>query len=464
MNQYSKYPEYKDSEMEWLPVIPKHWQSIKVKRIFNERVNKGFPTEPLLAATQTKGVVRKEEYETNTVTAQKDFHLLKLVKVGDFVISLRSFQGGIEIAHQQGIISPAYTVMIPSADADKEFFKYLFKSKYFIDGLTTFVTGIREGQNIDYSKFRRSLIPLPHKLEQTSIAQFLNYNTVNIKTFIELKEKTIALLKERKTAIINQAVTKGLNPNVEMKKSGIEWLGEIPKHWEVKKLKHFVSKVGSGVTPSGGASVYVDKGIPLLRSQNVHFGRLDLSDVAFITDEVHHKMRGSRVMKGDILLNITGGSIGRCHYVEEGLGEANVNQHVCICRPTKQIESKYLNLLLASDIGQRQVWANQYGGGREGLNFPSIKGFTFAIPPKNERINIIEELEVKTLEFDSLISQAEKEIALIKEYQQSLISEAVTGKIDLREWEKSEVSYLVIDAKESLSVAAESETTYNKQI
>jgi len=110
-----------------------------------------------------------------------------------------------------------------------------------------------------------------------------------------------------------------------------------------------------------------------------------------------------------------------------------VNQHVCIIRPTKQIESKYLNLLLTSDLGQRQVWSYQYGGGREGLNFPSIKGFQFAIPPYSERIQIIEEVQTKIFEFDNLISQAEKEIALMKEYQQSLISEAVTGKIDVRE-------------------------------
>ena len=143
------YGAYKDSGLAWLGQVPEHWGQRRMKFLFKERSQKGFPDEPLLAATQIKGVVRKEDYGTRTVTAMKDFHLLKLVETGDFVISLRSFEGGIEVAHCRGIISPAYTVLTPTHDASQAYYGRFFKSPDFIRSLTLFVTGIREGQNID---------------------------------------------------------------------------------------------------------------------------------------------------------------------------------------------------------------------------------------------------------------------------------------------------------------------------
>ena len=148
------YAEYKGSGVPWLGRVPTGWPVKRVKALLGERSSKGFPTEPLLAATQSAGVVRKQDYESRTVTAQKDLHLLKLVEAGDFVISLRSFQGGIERAHHRGIISPAYTVLYPRDWRDRDYLSLLFKSRGFIDGLTLCVTGIREGQNSTISSFR----------------------------------------------------------------------------------------------------------------------------------------------------------------------------------------------------------------------------------------------------------------------------------------------------------------------
>src|ERR1700722_6865183 len=166
------YPEYKDSGLPWVGSAPIHWSQRRMKFLFGERTQKGFPNEPLLAATQTKGVVRKEDYGERTVTASKDLHLLKLVEQGDFVISLRSFQGGIEVAHCRGIISPAYTVLTPRPGSRKAYFKYFFKSSDFINSLTLFVTGIREGQNIDYVRLSRAYLPLPPEDEQEAISRF----------------------------------------------------------------------------------------------------------------------------------------------------------------------------------------------------------------------------------------------------------------------------------------------------
>ena len=156
VNGLRPYPAYRNSGVEWLGKVPEHWELRRTKTVLKQRTEKGFPNEPLLAATQTKGVVRKEQYENRTVLALKDLHLLKLVQVGDFVISLRSFQGGIEFARERGIISPAYTVLFPVQSEDHGYLAHLFKSAPYVENLSLFVTGIRQGQNIDYAKLARS--------------------------------------------------------------------------------------------------------------------------------------------------------------------------------------------------------------------------------------------------------------------------------------------------------------------
>ena len=155
-----KYSSYKDSGVHWLGEIPSHWSLRKMKYTFVERSQKGFPKEPLLAATQSYGVIKKEDYEVRTVEALKNLETLKLVEIGDFVISLRSFQGGIEYSHCRGIISPAYTILTPT-HITTDYFKFLGKSSIFINLLKSTVTGIREGQNIDYNKLKSEYMPIP---------------------------------------------------------------------------------------------------------------------------------------------------------------------------------------------------------------------------------------------------------------------------------------------------------------
>ncbi len=228
------YPAYKDSGVPWLGQVPEHWEVRRTKTVLRERSEKGYPDEPLLAATQTKGVVRKDQYENRTVLALKDLHLLKLVRVGDFVISLRSFQGGIEYAREHGIISPAYTILYPIDNRLQGYLALLFKSKAYIENLSLFITGIREGQNIDYQKLSRSEIPIPPLPEQSAIVRYLDYMDRRIRRYIHAKQKLIKLLEEQKQAIIHRAVTRGLDPNVKLKPSGVEWLGDVPEGWEIQ--------------------------------------------------------------------------------------------------------------------------------------------------------------------------------------------------------------------------------------
>ena len=199
---------YRDIKLTWFKKTPYDWKQVKIKYIFSERVEKNHSEEQFLVSSQSMGVIPKKQYLTRTVEVLKDFHLLKLVKKGDFVISLRSFQGGIEYSDFQGIISPAYTILVLDKNVMLPmYFKYLGKTFDFIQLLKTCVTGIREGQNIDYSKLKNHVISIPTQQEQIDIVNYLDSNIKLIDKIILAYNNKIVLLNELKNSIISEVVT-----------------------------------------------------------------------------------------------------------------------------------------------------------------------------------------------------------------------------------------------------------------
>lgn len=212
-------------------------------------------------------------------------------------------------------------------------------------------------------------------------------------------------------------------------------LGKIPTEWSFKKLEDCTDKVGSGVTPKGGSKAYVESGIPLLRSQNILSGKLKLADVAFITQAQHDKMKGSKLKPGDVLLNITGASIGRCAVLPDNFDEGNVNQHVCIIRTNDLLVPSYCGFFLNSAIGQKQIWSLQAGGNREGLNFQQIKSFSMIVPPREEQQKIAEVLSTvdqKIALIDQQIAETQK---LKTGLMQKLFSEGVGVQDEEGNWQ-----------------------------
>ena len=277
-------------------------------------------------------------------------------------------------------------------------------------------------------------LPLPPLAEQRAIATYLDRETAKIDALIAKTEQLNALLREKRVALISQAVTKGLDPAVELRDSGVEWLGEIPCHWDVKRLKYVTTYTGSGKTPKGGSEIYQSSGVLFIRSQNVHFDGLRLSDAAFISHEIDSEMRSTRVHANDVLLNITGASLGRCSVVPHNFPAANVNRHVSIVRPHKHlIDAEFLNFSIASDVVQSQIFSTENGSSREGITFQQISDFWMALPRDvAEQRAIAEHLDCETAKIDALIAKNDQLIALLREKRTSLISAAVTGKIDLR--------------------------------
>lgn len=403
------YSKYKITTIPWLPQMPEHWEVRKAKYIFKERSEKGFPAEQLLAATQTKGVVRKEDYETRTVTAQKDFHLLKLVKEKDFVISLRSFQGGIEIAYHRGIISPAYTVFYEqkNVNLNKNYYKYLFKSHPFINSLTLFVTGIREGQNIDYSEFKDSLLPLPDESEQSAIACYLDAKTEQINRFVAKKEKLIAVLKEQKQSLLN------------------ELLNDKEGKWKKWKLKYVAKVNGNALS---------DKTNP-----DYEFTYLDISSVdeggntAEGIQKIKFKDAPSRarrvVKKGDVIISTVRTYLQSITFFEFEVENLVVSTGYAVLTPSKMILPDFLNYAVRRKEVIDEIMANSTGITYPAITSVKLSNFKIAVPPLDVQREIVSNIKAENDRINIVIDQIKNEIEKVNELKQILIAEVVTGKI-----------------------------------
>lgn len=442
------YPEYKESGLPWLGRCPKHWSVRRTKILFHERVQKGFPNEPLLAATQTKGVVKKEDYETRTVTAQKDLHLLKLVEVGDYVISLRSFQGGIEVAHCRGIISPAYTVLKPRKTAISGYYSHFFKAKPFIDSLSLFVTGIREGQNIDYERLSRAEMPMPPEDEQTAIVRFLDHANRKIDGFIRAKRKLIGLLNEQKQAIIHRAVTgkdevrrmKDENGNssfilqpstLPKKPSGNVWLGDIPSHWEARAFARMSRVVrGSSPRPAGDKRFFNGDFMPWVTVGEVtKDGEIYLKSTATFLTQMGAE-RSTMFPAGTLVLTNSGATLGVPKILDI---DACANDGIVAFLGLRSLMQKPFAYLFLSTLTQRLRDEMRQGGTQPNLNTGIVRRIVCPIPPIEEQEAILKYVERESEPLNTAIARTEREIALMQEYRTRLTADVVTGKLDVRE-------------------------------
>jgi len=434
-----KYTTYKPSGIEWIDDIPEHWM-IKPLKYFSQITLGKMLTPEDKGSYYLKPYLRSQNVQIDNVDvsdikemwfSNDDLEKYRLKK-GDLLVN----EGGdvgrtcmwndeIEECYIQNSVNRVNVI-------GGSIKYYLFH--FYLHHTTGYFNSIVNRVSIPHltkDKLENVEFIIPPLSEQHQIVRFLDEKTEITDKLISTKERKIELLKQQRTSLINQVITKGLDPNVKMKDSGVEWIGEIPENWKISKLGFYTTKIGSGSTPRGGSEVYVDSGIPFVRSQNVHFNGLRLDDVSYIDSETHNSMRGTIVKRNDVLLNITGGSIGRCCIVHLE-NEMNINQHVSIIRTTKDLTPFFLNYILSSDIGQSQVMFNISGGNREGLTIEGIRNFNIIIPTHPEQIKIVEFLDKKTIEIDDLVSIEQKKIDLLKEYRQSLISEVITGKIDVR--------------------------------
>lgn len=430
MKRYEAYDSFLDI---WVNEIPAHWKTHKMKYLFHERSEKGYPDEPLLVASQNMGVVPKKVYGNRTAEAQKDLHLLKLVRVDDFVISLRSFQGGLEYAYYQGIISPAYTVLTPHEPITAGYFRYLAKSKLFIGLLTLCVTGIREGQNIDYEKLRNHSLPVPPRTEQDQIVRYLDWQVSKINRLIAAKRKQIALLKEHRTAKINQAVTTGIHCDTQLAYTGYNWLPYAPANWNPVPAKALFRNI-TELRRLDDSMLAATQKYGLI--EQTEYMRLEGRRIVLANDNLDKWLHTE---PNDFIISLRSfqGGLEMCS--KPGC----VTWHYVVLRSQRNIYPDFYKWFFksAAYIGALQKTSDFIRDGQD-LRFSNFVKVGLFIIPMDEQREIAEYLNREISKYDVAISNLEKQIDQITELRTRLISDVVTGQIDVRGIEVPEFEYV----------------------
>jgi type I restriction enzyme, S subunit len=349
---------------------------------------------------------------------------------GDILFGkLRPYLAKVVHATFRGRCSPELLVLRPRAH-DSRYLQYVLLTDEFIRRVdaTTYGSKMPRANWTDIGAF---VIPVPPLTDQRAIADYLDEKTAAIDALIAKKERLIDLIEEKRQAAITRAVTKGLDPDVQMKDSGVEWLGEAPAHWEVLRLKQAITYITSG--SRGWAEYYSDTGSVFLRIGNLKRGslELDLSDVQYVTPPAGSEGERTRVQEGDVLFSITA-YIGSVGIAEPGLAESYVSQHIALVRPNlMRVDPKWLGYTFLSDPGQASLRYPVYGGTKEGLGLDDVKSLPLLIPPLSEQKRILSFLAPTEQQTGATRESLRTQIQKLLEYRQTLISAAVTGQIDV---------------------------------
>ncbi len=424
--------------MEWLGQVPEHWNLIQGRRLFSQEREPSKSTDEQLSATQKYGVVPQKlfmEMEDSKVTlALSGIGNFKHVEEDDFVISLRSFQGGIERSKYSGCVSPAYTVLRPVEPINGTFWSFLLKSKSYIEALQTMTDGIRDGKNISYQQFGQIRLPFAPLPEQNRIAAFLDQETAKIDALVAEQARLMALLKEKRQAVISYAVTKGLNPKAALKPSSIEWLGDVPAHWKVGKCGFYISILSGFAFPSTGFSDD-ENNTRLLRGINVGVSQLKWDETVYWRRTENDGLDIYEMKAGDLVIGMDR------PLINEGIRVAKVKESDLPCLLLQRVASLKAGTLLNSDfllgLLSSEMFVAHFLPDTTGVSVPhispeQINNFIIPVPPVNEQEAIVDFVKTETDKFNTLTAEAQHAIDLLQERRTALISAAVTGQIDVR--------------------------------
>jgi type I restriction enzyme, S subunit len=447
-----RYKEYKESGVEWIRKIPFNWSTIQIKYLDNSHETMFLDGDWIESKVivddgiryLTTGNIGPGYYKEqgNGFISEQTFLDLNCTEVfpGDLVASrLNKPIGRACIIPDLGyriVVAVDNVIIRPKKPFNRHYLLYILNDISFSD-YTDIISRGATMQRISRGQMGRISIPSPSEIEQAQITNFLDYNTTLIDTLISKKEQLIEKLKEQRQAIINEAVTKGLNPNVQMKDSGIAWLGEIPEHWNETRLKYVAKIKGrigfKGYTkedlvgPNEGA---ITLGAKHISKENV----LDLSSPEFISWEKFFESPEIMVGVDDIIFTQRG-SLGKVCHITFDIGDATINPSMVILSSNQNIHPRYLYYWLCSSRIQKEVELLQANTAVPMISQYQLANFPVLLPDLREQISIFKKLDESFSKFDHLRNECLNSISLLKSYRQSLISEAVTGKIDVRDWQ-----------------------------
>lgn len=422
-----RYTTSKYSGTQWLGEIPEHWEITKVKNIFRlvtEPAPKNNDFELLSVYTEIGVKPRAELEERGNKASTTDGYWL--VRKGDIIVNkLLAWMGAIGVSNYDGVTSPAYDILRAKVQLDSNFYHYLFRNEVCVSELKKHSRGIMDMRlRLYFDKFGDIIIPFPSYLEQQKIVAFLDRKTTFIVRAIDLKVKQMELLKERLQILINNAVTRGLNPNAKMKDSGVEWIGEIPVHWQVKKTTYLFNKIGSGTTPTSGDLRYYDGNINWLQTGDLTDGEIKVTSKKITEKAIRHFSTLKIYPKGSIVIAMYGATIGKIGLLDI---ETTTNQACCVLALPESINIKYAFFWFIS--AKPFIISMGYGGGQPNISQDLIKSLKLTVPPIEEQNKITTYLEEISKKILDAISLKEQEIEKLKEYKATLINSAVTGKI-----------------------------------
>ena len=422
------YSPYKDSGIPWLSSVPTHWEVLPNRSLFFEVIDRNHPYEEMLSVTIKKGVIKQNTLLSESSkkdSSNQDKTAYKLVQPGDIAYNkMRAWQGAIGISEYRGIISPAYIVVRLRKNNNPRYFHYLFRTPAFSKEAERWSYGITSDQwSLRSEHFKMIYSVLPPFEEQTAIVRFLEHFDHLIKRFILAKQKQIKLLIEQKQAIIHQSVTKGLNPNVKLKPSGVDWLGEIPNHWKVlpgricfreKKLSNNGLKNKTVLSLSYGRII-------IKPEEKLH----GLIPTSFETYQI--------IDKDDIIVRPT--DLQNDHTsLRFGLSnEKGIITSAYICLNTLDLLTSEYGYYLLHTYDLIKIFYGLGSGLRQNLSWEDFKYLPCLIPPISEQNLIISFIKTSNNDIELQIEQLQREITLLQEYRTSLIADVVTGKIDVRE-------------------------------
>lgn len=427
--EFKPYEEYKKVDLPWIDKIPSHWEIDRGKNLFKQEKRKVKAEDEVITCFRDGEVTLRKNRRTTGFTESIQEIGYQGIKKGDLVIhQMDSFAGAAGVSDSDGKGSPILSICNGKILLNNYYYAFIVREMAHNGFIMSLSRGIRErSTDFRFKTFAEQLYPFPPKEEQDKIVDFLDYNLGKIDKFVELTKRQIEHLKEQKEVIINDTVTKGIDKNVEYKDSGIDWIGEIPKHWEVTRVK-YISKILNGGTPNSSISEFWNGDVFWVTPKDLSkVSKYIYSSDRKITKEGYKNCSTSLIPKNNIIM-ATRAPIGN---IKINKIETTINQGCkAILVDKNLIDLNYLYFLLNNYLEELQLLGN--GATFVELSTSNLSQFKINIPPKKEQKEIVAYIEKEISKIDRTIEIYKNQIELIKEYRTSLIASAVTGKIDVR--------------------------------
>ena len=440
------YQKYKESDNEWLGDVPAGWGLVPMKTVATCNDDVLSESTDELYSIEYVEISDIDSYSGITKTSALQFgeapsRARRIIKHGDILVStVRTYLRAIAAVDNPPdnlIASTGFAVIRPRR-IESGFLGYLFQAEYLVSKIISYSVGVSYPA-INASELMRFGIPFPPLEEQQAIAAFLDAETARIDALIAEYETLIELLKEKRQALISQAVTKGLNPDVPMKDSGVEWLGEVPEGWKPIPL-HSMSSDSNSLFIDGDwieSKDLSDTGIRYITTGNVGEGFYKEQGAGFISEETFVDLRCTKVKPGDILISHLNIPIGRSCIIPEFFGYMVTSVDNVIFRPDRDFSRQFITYMLSSKAHLANMENLARGTTMQRISRSTLGSAKFCMPPPEEQHAIVAFLDAETARMDTLVQEAENGINLLRERRMTLISDAVTGKIDVRDWKET---------------------------